>query len=180
MGLTTEENLKIGRGDIEFAVELFPELRTRWKVKAGLLSGGEQQMLTLARAVSRRPRLLLADELSLGLAPLVVDRLLRAVRQAADAGLGVLLVEQHVRKVLGFADRGYVIRRGRVVIQGAAADLKARLHEIESTYLPPAVPAEGPRTSTNSAAHPKPDHIDSRTNPPSTKFPNLPQTGAAS
>jgi branched-chain amino acid transport system ATP-binding protein len=143
MGLTTEENLKIGRGDTGFAVELFPELRSRWKVKAGLLSGGEQQMLTLARAISRRPKLLLADELSLGLAPLAVDRLLRAVRQAADAGLGVLLVEQHVRKVLGFADRGYVIRRGRVVIQGAAADLKARLHEIESTYLSAGGPAEG-------------------------------------
>jgi branched-chain amino acid transport system ATP-binding protein len=143
MGLTTEENLKVGKGDIDAAVELFPELRSRWKVKAGLLSGGEQQMLTLARAISRRPRLLLADELSLGLAPLAVDRLLRAVRQAADTGLGVLLVEQHVRKVLGFADRGYVIRRGRVVIQGPAAELRARLHEIESTYLSAGGPAEG-------------------------------------
>jgi ABC-type lipopolysaccharide export system ATPase subunit len=85
--------------------------------------------------IGRGPRLLLADELSLGLAPLVVDRLLPAVRQAADAGLGVLLVEQHVRKVLGFADRGYVLRRGRVVLQGAAAELKALLQEIESTYL---------------------------------------------
>jgi ABC-type branched-subunit amino acid transport system ATPase component len=135
MGLTTEENLKVGKGDIEMAVGLFPELKSRWKVKAGLLSGGEQQMLTLARAISRRPKLLLADELSLGLAPLVVDRLLRAVRDAADLGLGVLLVEQHVRKVLGYADRGYVIRRGRVSLQGSAAELRSRLGEIEMTYL---------------------------------------------
>ncbi len=141
-GLTTEENLKVGRGDIDFAIELFPELKSRWKVKAGLLSGGEQQMLTLARAISRRPRLLLADELSLGLAPLVVDRLLTAVRQAADAGLGVLLVEQHVRKVLGYADRGYVIRRGRVAIEGTAAELMDQLEDIESTYLAAGGPAD--------------------------------------
>jgi branched-chain amino acid transport system ATP-binding protein len=142
MGLTAEENLKVARGDRGAAVELFPELRSLWRTKAGLLSGGEQQMLTLARALGRRPRLLLADELSLGLAPLVVDRLLRAVRQAADAGLGVLLVEQHVRKVLGYADRGYVMRRGRVVLQGAAADLNASLREIESTYLSAGGPPE--------------------------------------
>jgi ABC-type branched-subunit amino acid transport system ATPase component len=140
MGLATEENLKIGRGDISAAVALFPELRSLWRVKAGLLSGGEQQMLTLARALGRAPRLLLADELSLGPALLVVDRMLRAVRQAADAGLGVLLVEQHVRKVLGFADR--VLRRGRVVLQGATAELKASLQEIESTYLSAGGPPE--------------------------------------
>jgi branched-chain amino acid transport system ATP-binding protein len=93
-------------------------------------------MLTLARALGGRPRLLLADELSLGLAPLVVDRLLQAVRRASDAGLGVLLlVKQHVRKVRGFADCGYELRRGRVVLQGAAAELKALLQEIESIYL---------------------------------------------
>jgi len=99
-------------------------------------------MLTLARVLSRRPKLLLADELSLGLAPLVVDRLLQAVRQAADSGLGVLLVEQHVRKVLRFADRGYVIRRGRIVLQGTSAELSGQLAEIESTYLAPGGPGE--------------------------------------
>jgi ABC-type branched-subunit amino acid transport system ATPase component len=99
-------------------------------------------MLTLARALGGRPRLLLADELPLGLAPLVVDRLLQAVRRASDAGLGVLLVKQHVRKVRGFADCGYELRRGRVVLQGAAAELKALLQEIESIYLSAGGPPE--------------------------------------
>jgi ABC-type branched-subunit amino acid transport system ATPase component len=141
-GLSTEENFRVGRVNTELALELFPELGPRLKVKAGLLSGGEQQMLTLARVLSRRPKLLLADELSLGLAPLVVDRLLQAVRQAADSGLGVLLVEQHVRKVLRFADRGYVIRRGRIVLQGTSTELSGQLAEIESTYLAAGGPGE--------------------------------------
>lgn len=81
------------------------------------------------------PRLLLADELSLGLAPLVVDRLLRAVREAADQGLGALLVEQHVRKVLDIADRVYVLRRGRVVMTGTPKELRGDLDAIESSYL---------------------------------------------
>jgi branched-chain amino acid transport system ATP-binding protein len=93
-------------------------------------------MLTLARALGRRPRLLLADELSLGLAPLVVQRLLEAVRAAADErGTGVLLVEQHVRKALQYTDRGYVIRRGRIVLSGSSAELQGQLSEIEDSYL---------------------------------------------
>jgi ABC-type branched-subunit amino acid transport system ATPase component len=92
-------------------------------------------MLSLARALARSPKLLLADELSLGLAPLVVDRLLSAVRKAADIGVGVLLVEQHVRKVLSYADRGYVMRRGQIVMAGTAAELGERIDEIEMTYL---------------------------------------------
>ncbi len=79
--LSVKENLRVGRGDIEFAFELFPELATRTRQRAGLLSGGEQRMLSLARALSRRPRLLVADELSLGLAPLVVQRLLNSFGQ---------------------------------------------------------------------------------------------------
>ncbi len=135
MGLTTAENLRVGRGDTEYALELFPELRRRLKVPAGLLSGGEQQMLTLGRVLSRRPRLLFANELSLGLAPLAVDRLLAAVRRAADGGVGVLLVEQHVRKVLRIADRGLVMRRGTVDLTGSAAELAGRLGDIEASYL---------------------------------------------
>ena len=100
-----------------------------------MLSGGEQQMLSLARALGRAPKLLLADELSLGLAPLVVDRLLRAVREAAERGLGALLVEQHVRKVLDIADRVYVLHRGRVTMTGTPARVRADLDAIESSYL---------------------------------------------
>ena len=135
MRLTARENLRVGCRDIAPALELFPELEPRLDVEAGLLSGGEQQMLTLARALARRPALLLADELSLGLAPLVVNRLLSAVRKAADDGVGVLLVEQHVSKVLDIADRVYVLRRGRVELAGRADELRGRLADIESSYL---------------------------------------------
>ena len=135
MGLSTMDNLRAGRAEPEATLTLFPELRTRLGIRGGLLSGGEQQMLTLGRALARQPRVLLADELSLGLAPLVVRRLLTAVRDAADAGCGVLLVEQHVRQALAIADRAYVMRRGRVELQGTAAELRSRLGEIEDTYL---------------------------------------------
>jgi ABC-type branched-subunit amino acid transport system ATPase component len=141
MRLTARENLRVGCRDIEPALELFPELRARLEVKAGLLSGGEQQMLTLARALARGPSLLLADELSLGLAPLVVRRLLGAVRRAADQGVGVLLVEQHVSKVLQIADRVCVLRRGRVAMSGTPAELRGRLGEIEASYLARPQPA---------------------------------------
>ncbi|MFJ4790157.1 ABC transporter ATP-binding protein [Streptomyces sp. NPDC088794] len=133
--LDTTDNLRVGRVPTDRAVALFPELEKRLKTGAGMLSGGEQQMLSLARALCRTPRLLLADELSLGLAPLVVDRLLRAVREAADQGLGALLVEQHVRKVLDIADRVYVLRRGRVVMTGTPKELRGDLDAIESSYL---------------------------------------------
>ncbi|WP_210569501.1 ABC transporter ATP-binding protein [Streptomyces sp. GESEQ-4] len=134
-GLDTAENLRVGRVTTDRAIALFPELGTRLTTGAGMLSGGEQQMLSLARALCRSPRLLLADELSLGLAPLVVDRLLRAVREAADQGLGALLVEQHVRKVLDIADRVYVLRRGRIVMTGTPQELRENLNAIESSYL---------------------------------------------
>jgi branched-chain amino acid transport system ATP-binding protein len=134
-GLTTLENLRCGGVDPDDALALFPELETRLRVPAGLLSGGEQQMLTLARALCRKPQLLLADELSLGLAPLVVERLLKAVRAAADRGMGVLLVEQHARKALRYADRVYVLRRGRIQIATTASDAGDRIDEIEASYL---------------------------------------------
>jgi branched-chain amino acid transport system ATP-binding protein len=131
-GLSTEENLRVGRGDRDSALELFPELRPLLKRPAGLLSGGEQQMLTLARALAREPTILLADELSLGLAPKVVQRLLIAVREAADEGIGVLLVEQHVKQALKVADRVYVMRRGRIVLKGTSNEVAPRL---EDAYL---------------------------------------------
>ncbi|MEA3019358.1 MAG: hypothetical protein QOI47_882 [Actinomycetota bacterium] len=141
MGLTARDNLRVADVDTSDALALFPELERLLGVRGGLLSGGEQQMLTLARALSRRPRILLADELSMGLAPLIVGRLLDAVRQAAnDQGTGVLLVEQHVRKALEYADRVYVMRRGRIELSGSAAEMKNRLGEIEDRYLAGAAP----------------------------------------
>jgi branched-chain amino acid transport system ATP-binding protein len=134
MGLSTRDNLRVGGVRADDALTMFPELGNRMRVAGGLLSGGEQQMLTLSRALVRGPRVLLADELSLGLAPLMVSRLLRAIRDAADAGCAVLLVEQHVRQALKVADRVYVMRRGRVVLEGTAAELRSRLDEIVDSY----------------------------------------------
>jgi branched-chain amino acid transport system ATP-binding protein len=135
-GLSLIDNLRCGGVRAEDVLALFPELEKRMHVRGGLLSGGEQQMLTLGRALARKPRLLLADELSLGLAPLVVQRLLNAVRSAADQdGCGVLLVEQHVRKALEYADRVYVLARGRLQLSASAVEARARITEIEQTYL---------------------------------------------
>jgi branched-chain amino acid transport system ATP-binding protein len=135
MELSVEENLRVGRCDTAFALELFPELARLLKRRAGLLSGGEQQMVTLGRALARKPRLLLVDELSLGLAPLIVARLLAAVRAAADEGIGVLLVEQHVDEALKVADHVFVMERGRIILSGPAGEVSGRVHEIEASYL---------------------------------------------
>jgi branched-chain amino acid transport system ATP-binding protein len=134
--LTTRQNLLVGRGcDPAKTVRMFPELEPLLGRRAGLLSGGEQQMVTLGRALARPLKVLLADELSLGLAHKVVDRLLQAVREAADAGLAVVLVEQHVSRVLKIADRAIVLRQGKVEIEGTAADVRERLSDIEELYL---------------------------------------------
>jgi branched-chain amino acid transport system ATP-binding protein len=135
-GLTTADNLRVAGLDPTQVLDLFPELRTRMDVRGGLLSGGEQQMLTLGRALARKPKLLLADELSLGLAPKAVERLLEAVRSAADDhGMGALLVEQQVRKVLRYADRVYVMRRGRIEMSLTGAEAMSRISELEKAYL---------------------------------------------
>ncbi|MET0726741.1 MAG: ABC transporter ATP-binding protein [Acidimicrobiales bacterium] len=133
--LSTRTNLALGAGGVDGALALFPELERLLGRKAGLLSGGEQQILVLARALAARPRLLLVDELSLGLAPLIVRRLLNALRQAASEGTGVLLVEQHARQALEFADRAYVLLRGAIELEGTGAELRSRLGDIERTYL---------------------------------------------
>ncbi len=136
MNLTAAENLRLANVSVLAATTLFPVLEGFLGRKAGLLSGGEQQMLSLARALGREPQVLLADELSLGLAPLIVDRLLAGVRAAADErGVGVLLVEQHVRKALAIADRVYVMDRGSIVMSGTVAEARANLARIEAAYL---------------------------------------------
>jgi branched-chain amino acid transport system ATP-binding protein len=152
MSLTVLENFKVSRSDVDMAMDLFPELREHLGRRVGLLSGGQQRMVALARILGRHPSVLLADELSLGLAPMVVDRLLGVVRAAADRGIGVLLVEQHVQKALDFADRVVVLRRGRIQLTGHVSDFAGKLDEIRAAYLAPTVgPSEPPREVTQSA-----------------------------
>jgi len=134
-GLTVADNLRLGRGDTDGVLTLFPELRGRLRVRAGLLSGGEQQMLALGRVIASRPTVILADEMSLGLAPIVVTRLLAALRAAADSGAAVLLVEQYVKLALDTVDRAYFIKRGRIELSGAVAALRQQSDEIASLYL---------------------------------------------
>src|SRR5690606_18380679 len=133
--LTVTENLRLGRGRPERALEIFPELVEHRHRRAGLLSGGQQQMLTLGRALAAEPVVLLADELSLGLAPKLVRRLLAEVRAAAGRGTAVVLVEQHARLALEVADRAIVLRRGRCALAGTSDELRGRLDEIERNYL---------------------------------------------
>lgn len=134
-GLTVADNLRLGRGPAEKALEHFPELRGRLRVRAGEISGGEQQMLSLARVIAARPKAVIADEMSMGLAPIIVKRLLAALRAAADEGAAVLIVEQHVRVAMEVADRACFLNRGRVVLSGSAAELGDKQREIEEVYL---------------------------------------------
>jgi ABC-type branched-subunit amino acid transport system ATPase component len=133
--LSTRDNLRLGIGPVEKAVEHFPELGPLLKRRAGLLSGGEQRMLALGRSLAMDPVMLMADELSLGLAPLIVRRLLGVLRQAADEGAGVLLVEQRAREALAIADRACVLRRGSILFEGPAAEVAKNLGRLESAYF---------------------------------------------
>ena len=130
--MTVLENLEMGaylrpkadlREEFERVYTLFPLLYERRAQLAGTLSGGEQQMVAMGRALMSRPRLLLMDEPSMGLAPILVERSFEIIKQVNDAGVGMLVVEQNANVSLSIADRGYVLSTGRVVLEGAAADL---------------------------------------------------------
>ncbi|HYL80181.1 MAG TPA: ABC transporter ATP-binding protein [Candidatus Acidoferrum sp.] len=142
--LTVEENLRLGTyslqrsadvaAEIERAYALFPKLRTRARQRGKTLSGGEQQMLAIARALAGRPRLLLLDEVSLGLMPTLVEQTFQTIRELHRQGATILLVEQNARMALSVATRGYVLETGVITLSGTAADLAAD-PKVKSAYL---------------------------------------------
>jgi branched-chain amino acid transport system ATP-binding protein len=142
--MTVQENLEMGaylrndtlgiKSDMEKALNLFPRLRERISQKGGTLSGGEQQMLSIARALMSRPRLLLLDEPSMGLAPMLVSQIFAIVRDINAQGTTILLVEQNARMALSVAHRGYVIQTGQVVVAGTASDLQSN-ETVRKAYL---------------------------------------------
>ena len=157
-GLTVEENLRVAtyslgrdeaREGIAKALELFPELERRWKAECRLLSGGEQQMVVLSQALVSHPRVILVDELSLGLAPVIVKRLAPTLEAVAATGVGVLLIEQFAHVALGMAQTAYVLEGGRIRYRGTAQALKDDPTLLHSAYLlrgadvPIELPGEG-------------------------------------
>jgi branched-chain amino acid transport system ATP-binding protein len=134
MGAYARDDLADISADIERWFETFPRLKERQSQLAGTLSGGEQQMLAMARALMSRPRLLLLDEPSMGLAPIMVERIFEVVREVAQQGVTILLVEQNVRQALAIATRGYVMESGRIVLHDTAANLLQDARVVEA-YL---------------------------------------------
>jgi branched-chain amino acid transport system ATP-binding protein len=142
--MTVQENLEMGafsrrdtlgiKSDLEKALHLFPRLRERINQKGGTLSGGEQQMLAIARAMMSRPRLLLLDEPSMGLAPMLVTQIFSIVRDINEQGTTILLVEQNARMALSVANRGYVLQTGQIVLTGTAKDLQSN-ETVRKAYL---------------------------------------------
>jgi branched-chain amino acid transport system ATP-binding protein len=142
--LTVEDNLKVAtynlpaaeaKRGIESALELFPELHKRIDLTARSLSGGEQQMVVLAQALASQPKIIVVDELSLGLAPVVVKRLMPVLEQVASQGVGVLLIEQFAHVALALANRAYVIEGGRIQYSGTAQELRDNPDIVKAAYL---------------------------------------------
>jgi branched-chain amino acid transport system ATP-binding protein len=142
--LTVEDNLRVatyalGRAQakrgVDYALELFPELQKRWSAQARLLSGGEQQMVVLAQALVSEPAVVLVDELSLGLAPVIVKRLVPTLESVAASGVGVLLIEQFAHVALALAETAYVLENGRIHYSGTAQRLKDEPELLHSAYL---------------------------------------------
>jgi branched-chain amino acid transport system ATP-binding protein len=142
--LSVEDNLKVAgshltraelKPAIEVALDTFPELRARLQSRSGTMSGGQQQMLALAQAIVSRPRYLLADELSFGLAPVVVGRLIPVLQKLAQGGIGVLLIEQFTHIALKIADVAYVMERGRICFHGEPGELVRNPDILHSAYL---------------------------------------------
>jgi branched-chain amino acid transport system ATP-binding protein len=140
--MTVRENLEMGafrfktvdQGDLDRVLQMFPRLKERYKQLGGTLSGGEQQMLAIGRAIMGRPKLLLLDEPSMGLAPLIVAQIFEIIREINDSGVTVLLVEQNAAQALSLADRGYVLETGEIVLDGTGAALLAD-DRIRAAYL---------------------------------------------
>jgi branched-chain amino acid transport system ATP-binding protein len=142
--LTVEDNLAVAcyslsredaRAGREWALELFPELQQRLDTAARSLSGGEQQMLVLSQALVSKPTVMLIDELSLGLAPVIIKRLIPTIRTVAESGVGVLLIEQFATVALGLANRVHVMDRGRIELSASATELKENPDLLHSSYL---------------------------------------------